>query len=261
MEALKIEREGALMTLTLSQPEARNPLGEREDAAALAEACARINGDLEVKVAILTGAGSVFSAGGNLKRMRARLESAPESEQEIFLRYRKTVQAVIRAIWAIEVPLVVAVNGPAIGLGNDVACLGDLRVAADNASFSAPFVHMGLVPGDGGAWILARAIGGGRAAELLLTGATIDAQTALAWGLVNRVVPRDQLMSESKKLAQTIAEAPSYALRMTKRLLREATGASFEAILEMSAAMQARAHLAPEHRAAVEAFFSRRKQT
>ena len=86
-------------------------------------------------------------------------------------------------------PLIAAVNGPAIGLGNDVACLADIRIAADTAVFGATFLKVGLVPGDGGAWILPRVIGQSRAAELFFTADTIDAQTALAWGLVSQLVP------------------------------------------------------------------------
>jgi enoyl-CoA hydratase/carnithine racemase len=260
MDGLLFERDGALVTLTLNRPEERNPLGEAEDAEAFAEACGRINADPTVKATILTGAGSVFSAGGNLKKMRARLMGAPETELEIRERYRRTVHALVQSLWTLEVPLITAINGPAIGLGNDIACLGDIRIAGQRASFGAPFLAMGLVPGDGGTWILTRAIGTARAAELLLTGETIDAKTALAWGLVNRVVPQDRLMAEAKALAQRIAHHSAGVLRMTKRLLREASGASFESILEMSVDMQARAHRTPEHKAAVEAFFSRSRK-
>lgn len=257
MDFLLFDRDGPVVTLTLNRPEMRNPLGEAEDAEAFAAASSRINADRSVKVAILTGAGSVFSAGGHLKMMRDRLNGPPETGLEIRERYHRTVHGLVRAIWGIEVPLITAVNGPAVGLGNDVACLGDIRIAAEDASFGAPFLRMGLVPGDGGAWILTRAIGAARAAELLFTGETIDAKTALAWALVSRVVPQAALMSEARTLAQRIARHPPDVLRMTKRLLRESTSASFDAILETSCAMQALAHQTPEHKAAVEAFFSR----
>lgn len=260
MDDLLFDRDGGIVTLTLNRPEQRNPLGEKEDAEALTEACARINADRTVKVAILTGAGRAFSAGGNLKMMRERLAGTPETELEIRERYRRTVQAVICSLRNLEVPLITAINGPALGLGNDVACLGDIRIAGEHASFSARFLRMGLIPGDGGTWILTRAIGAMRAAELLLTGETIDAKTAHDWGLVNRVVPQAQLMSEARALAQGIAQHSADVLRMTKRLLRESHSASFESILEMSATMQARAHHSPEHKEAVEAFFSRTRK-
>jgi len=124
--------------------------------------------------------------------------------------------------------------------------------------FAASFLKLGLVPGDGGAWILPRVIGRSRAAELFFTGDTIDAHTALTWGLVSRIVPADALMSESRALAARIGRQPPDALRMTKKLMREADTANFESIMELSAAMQSLAHLTADHREAVAAFFEKR---
>ncbi|MBV9905349.1 MAG: enoyl-CoA hydratase/isomerase family protein, partial [Alphaproteobacteria bacterium] len=156
-------------------------------------------------------------------------------------------------------PLIAAVNGPAIGLGNDVACLADMRLAADNAIFGATFLKIGLVPGDGGSWILPRTIGHARAAELFFTGDTIDAQTALAWGLVSRVVPAADLMKEAHTLAAKISRQPPDVLRMTKRMMREGQNVSFDIIMEMSAAYQALSHLTEDHQEAVSAFFDKRQ--
>ena len=154
--------------------------------------------------------------------------------------------------------MIAAINGPAIGLGNDVACLADMRIAADSAVFGATFLKVGLVPGDGGAWILPRTIGMARAAELFFTGDTIDAATALSWGLVSKVVPADQLLDEARALAGRICRQPPDVLRMTKKLMREGQGASFDAIMDMSAAMQALAHMTKDHQEAVAAFFEKR---
>jgi enoyl-CoA hydratase/carnithine racemase len=151
------------------------------------------------------------------------------------------------------------VNGPAIGLGNDVACLADMRLAADTAIFGATFLRIGLVPGDGGSWILPRTIGHARAAELFFTGDTIDAQTALAWGLVSRVVPAGTLMDEARALAAKICRQPPDVLRMTKRMMREGQNVSFDIIMEMSAAYQALVHLTEDHQEAVAAFFDKRE--
>jgi len=172
--------------------------------------------------------------------------------------YRKGIHRMVRALWNIEVPLIAAVNGPAIGLGNDVAGLADLRIAADSAVFGASFLKMGLVPGDGGAWILPRLIGQARAAELFFTGDTIDAATALAWGLVSRLVPAADLMTEAHALAARICRQPPDVLRMTKRLMRDAERVGFETLMEMSAAFQSLAHLTADHREAVSAFFEKR---
>ena len=164
----------------------------------------------------------------------------------------------VRALWGIEVPLIAAVNGAAIGLGNDVACLADIRIAASNAVFGATFLKIGLVPGDGGAWILPRTIGMSRAAELFFTADTIDAATALQWGLVSKVVAPEALLAEARALAAKICRQPPGVLRMTKKLMRDAIGSDFEKIMEASAALQARAHASEDHAEALAAFFGKR---
>ena len=134
-----------------------------------------------------------------------------------------------------------------------------LRIAADSAIFGATFLKVGLIPGDGGAWILPRTIGHARAAELFFTGDTIDAQTALSWGLISKVVPAGQLMVEARALAERVCRQPPDVLRMTKKLMREGQGVGFDTIMEMSAAMQSLAHLTQDHGEAVAAFFEKRK--
>lgn len=258
MSPLLYDQAAHVVTLTINRPKARNPLGEDGDGALFAAAAERINADRAVRCVILTGAGKAFSAGGNVKAMRER--SAAFSGPGVHLResYRQGIHRIVRALWGIEVPVIAAVNGPAIGLGNDVACLADMRLASDQAVFGATFLKIGLIPGDGGAWILPRVIGMARAAELLYTAETIDAPTALSWGLVSRVVPHDRLLEEARALAQKVAAQPPDVLRMSKRLLREGMTAGFEAILELSAAMQALAHHTADHAEALAAFFEKR---
>jgi enoyl-CoA hydratase/carnithine racemase len=259
LPALLFEKSGHVVTLTINRPDTRNPLGEEGDGELFADAAERINADREVRCAILTGAGSAFSAGGNIKAMRERSGAFAGAGVHIRERYRRGIHRIVRSLWGLEVPLIAAVNGPAIGLGNDVACLADMRIAADSAVFGATFLKIGLVPGDGGSWILPRTIGHARAAELFFTADTIDAQTALAWGLVSRVVPAAKLMDESHALAARIVRQAPDVLRMTKRMMREGQSVSFETIMEMSAAMQSLAHLTEDHREAVAAFFEKRE--
>src|SRR5690242_8135277 len=243
MSALLAEKTGPIVTLTLNRPESRNPLGEEGDGDLFAAACQAINADRDVRCAILTGAGPAFSAGGNVKAMRERSGAFAGAGVHIRERYRNVIHRIVKSLWTLEVPRIAAVNGPAIGLGNDVACLADMRIAADSAIFGATFLKVGLIPGDGGAWILPRTIGHARAAELFFTGDTIDAQTALSWGLISKVVPADQLMAEANALAERVCRQPPDVLRMTKKLMREGQGVSFDTIMEMSAAMQSLAHL------------------
>jgi enoyl-CoA hydratase/carnithine racemase len=258
MSPLLLEIQGPIVTLIINRPESRNPLGEEGDGQRFAEAAAQINANREIRCAILTGAGPAFSAGGNLKAMRERSGGFAGAGVHIREQYRDGIHRIIRALWGIEVPLIAAINGPAIGLGNDVACLADIRIAADTAIFGATFLKIGLVPGDGGAWILPRVIGQSRAAELFFTADTIDAQTALAWGLVSKLCPPEALMSEARALAERVCRQPPDVLRMTKRLMREAQIGSFESIMEMSGAMQALAHTTADHQEALAAFFEKR---
>lgn len=258
MTALKLEKNGSLATLTIDRPETRNVLGEMGDGALFAAAAGEINKDSQIRCAILTGAGTAFSAGGNLKAMQDKTGLFCGSASEIEAAYKRDIHGVITALWNLEVPLIAAVNGAAIGLGNDVACLADIRLAADTAVFGATFLKVGLVPGDGGSWLLPRVIGYAHAAELLFSGETIDAATALRWGLVSRVVPGPLLLEEAQGLAAKIARQPPGVLRMTKRLLREGRTADFATIMERSAACQAQAHMSEDHAEALAAHFEKR---
>jgi enoyl-CoA hydratase/carnithine racemase len=157
-----------------------------------------------------------------------------------------------------EIATIAAINGHAIGLGCDIACACDLRVSADTAKFAASFIKIGLVPGDGGAWILPRVIGYANAAEMILTGDTYSAAEAHDMGLVNKVVPADQVMAEARALADRIAVNPAKSIRLAKRLLREGQHGRLSDVLELSAAFQAIAHETDDHREAIEAFFEKR---
>ena len=164
----------------------------------------------------------------------------------------------VRSIYGLEVPSIAAVNGAAIGLGCDVACMTDIRIAADTARFGVTFLKLGLIPGDGGAWLLPRTVGMSRAAELLFTGDVIDAAKAVEWGLVSRVVPAEALMDEALALAERIAAQPPHALRLAKSLLKHGQTASYDTLMEMSAAAQAISHLTDDHMEGVDAILEKR---
>ena len=252
------ERRGAVEVWTLDRAERLNALPDLGDQRDFAEACAAVNADMGVKCVVLTGAGRAFSAGGDLKAMRDRTGLFAGGEAEIRDRYKAVVHRIVRSLYELEVPLIAAVNGPAMGLGCDIAGLADIRFASDKASFGLPFLKLGLVPGDGGGWITPRYAGYARAAELLFTARTIDAATAADWGMVSRVVPHDDLMGAALALAEEIAAQPSGALRMTKALLRKGREEPFDAVLEATAAMQAAAHLSDDHEEGVAAVLEKR---
>lgn len=256
---IRTERHGRVALLTMDRPEALNAIGSRRDCEDFVAALHALNADRGISAMVLTGAGRAFSSGGNLKGMRDRdgvgpLDQ-PDSTRE---NYRRGVQQVTRAFIDLDIPAIAAINGHAIGLGLDLACLCDIRIAAEGARMAASFIKVGIVPGDGGAWSLAQVVGYSRAAELFFTGDAFDAEAALAMGLVSRVVPPDALLPDALALAERIAANPARALRMTKRLLREAQHLRIGDVLELSAAYQAIAHETADHAEAVEAILSKR---
>ncbi|GAA5233642.1 crotonase/enoyl-CoA hydratase family protein [Verticiella sediminum] len=254
---LLYEQEGPIATLTMNQPEQRNPLTGNSAIPELLAAIERIHGDRSVRCVILTGAGPSFCAGGNIRDMRR--QASPEvSEMDIRDDYRRGIQRLTLALFNLEVPVIAAINGHAIGAGLDLACMCDLRVAAGTATFAESFVRLGIIPGDGGAWLLPRVIGLARASELAFTGDSIDAGQALEWNLVSRVVPGEELMATARGLAERIVRNPAHALRLTKRLLRESLHTRLDSALELSAVYQAICHKTPDHTEAVDAFLEKR---
>ncbi|MBC9904107.1 MULTISPECIES: crotonase/enoyl-CoA hydratase family protein [Achromobacter] len=257
MAFLQIERDGGIVVATMNQPETRNALTGNTAIEEIVQLCADIRQDAGVKVLILTAAGPIFSSGGNVKDMRRFFDDALTPER-ICEEYRQGIQRIPLALHGLDVPVICAVNGPAIGAGLDIACMCDIRIAADTATFAESFVRVGIVPGDGGAWLLPRAVGMARASEMAYTGEAISAQDALAWGLVSRVVPAADLLPTARTLAAKIAANPGGVMRMTKRLLREGQHSSLASLLELSASYQALAHKTAEHREAVTAFIEKR---
>jgi len=256
---ITLEKKGPIAILTLNRPDAMNALGEPGDGEAVRDACAQINKDHSIRAAVLTGAGKGFSAGGNVKAMRDRVGSFAGNPAEVRDNYKNGVHMIVKALYNLEVPLIAAVNGAAIGLGCDVACMADIRISSDNARYGVTFLKVGLIPGDGGAWLLPRVIGMSRACELLFTGDTIDAKSAQEWGLVSKVVPGDQLMAEAEALASRIAKMPPQALRVAKQLLRNGTQANYDTIMELSATAQGLMHHTKDHEEGVAAILEKRE--
>lgn len=256
---LLIEREGAVVTATINRPDQRNAISTQEDIDALTRFCAEIAADRTVRAVVLTGAGSAFCAGGNVKDMAAKQGMFAGSPYDKRGGYRTGIQTIPMALFELEVPVVAAVNGPAIGAGLDLACMCDIRIASEKAKFAESFVKLGIIPGDGGAWFLPRVIGMPRASLLTLTGDTIDAVKALEYGLVSEVVPADQLIETAKGIAHRIAANPGHATRMAKRLLREGQDMKLAPLLELSAAYQALAHHTYDHEEAVAAMLEKRQ--
>ncbi|MBS89692.1 MULTISPECIES: crotonase/enoyl-CoA hydratase family protein [unclassified Sphingobium] len=253
------ETQDHVTTITLNAPDLRNPISDLATVNALIDALMAADVDQEVRAVILTGAGSAFSSGGNIKTMRPGKGLRGHSPQETIANYRAGIQRIPLAFASLEVPVIAAVNGPAIGAGLDLACMCDVRLAAASARFAESFVKLGIVPGDGGAWLLRRIVGESKAMEMSLTGDMIDAAEALRIGLVSRVVDDGELMAEARALAGRIAANPPGAVRMTKKLIRIARTDDIAALLDASAAMQAAAHETSDHAEAVSAFLDKRR--
>ena len=258
-DVLLQNRNGSILTLTLNKPDKRNPISDPDMIDALCAALEAAEADMDIRVIILTGAGTGFSSGGDISKMTTGAGLRAHLPAQTRRNYKAGIQRLPLLFEALELPVIAAINGPAIGAGLDLACMCDIRIAAESARFAESFVKIGIVPGDGGAWLLPRVIGFSKASELALTGDIIDAAEARAIGLVSKIVPDAELMAEAHAIAARIAANPPHAVRMTKRLLREAQGMTLKATLEMSASFQALAHATADHDEAVAAFVEKRK--
>lgn len=211
-----------IVTLTLNRPELRNPISDQEMVDALLAALERLETDDAARVAILTGAGKGFSSGGNIQEMKPGGTLNKGSAVKTRAGYKRGIQRLPLAFAALEVPVIAAVNGAAIGWGMELALYADIRIASQKATFSEMFIKRGLVCDVGGFYRLPAVVGPAKAAELLFTGDIIDAAEALRINLVSEVAPHEALLDRANALAARIAANPPLALRYMKQGLRRA---------------------------------------
>lgn len=247
---VRYQAEEPLAILTLDRPDARNAYSEAM-CEQLVAALDRADRDDAIRCVILTGAGAAFHAGGDVKAMKARSGMFAGEPDELRERYVQGIQSVPRRIAEFRKPLIAAINGPAIGAGLDLACMCDLRVAASSAKLGSTFVAVGLVPGDGGAFFLARVVGFAKALELMLTARVLSASEALAIGLVSEVVADDQLLDVARERARLIAGHPPLAVQLTKRAAYRSWAGDQAAALELAATYQGIVQNHPDHRRAL----------
>ncbi|MBV6272567.1 enoyl-CoA hydratase/isomerase family protein [Alcaligenaceae bacterium CGII-47] len=238
-------------TLTLDRHDVRNALTGTHLIDDIVSTAQWVNLSEQVSVLVITGAGSAFCAGGNIRDMAERQGDFAGDVAECEQRYRRGIQRIPLALQAVEVPIIAAVNGPAIGAGFDLANMADIRIASERAKFGETFLNLGIIPGDGGAWFMQRLIGYQQAFELTLTGRIIDADEAKSLGIVLNVTAPDQLMPTTMALASRIASQPPKATRLTKRLMKMAQRMELKDFLDLCAAFQGMCHNEPEHLAAV----------
>lgn len=253
-----IEKRGRVGVIRLNDPDARNALST-DLIAELVEIVSAADADAGLSCLVLTGNGKSFCAGGNVKDMLhgndPMFGGAPHEMAE---GYRRNIQMMTKCFMGLDVPVIAAVNGPAIGAGNDLACMCDIRVASTAAKFAESFLRVGLVPGDGGAWLLPRVVGLPRALEMALTCRVLDAQEAMDWGLATHVVAPEELEAKAFELAETIASFPPISVRLNKRLMLRSISMGLNECLELSAAYQALVQNTADQKEAVAAVVERR---
>ena len=259
MSSIRSRTEGEVGVVTLAAPDTRNAITDEEMLDDLLDAIDDFESDDSIGVVIIDAEGPAFSSGGNVKDMANREGLFAGAPAETIERYRKTIQQLTRMLATTDLVTIAAVNGAAIGAGFDLVLGCDLRIGTSRARFAHTFIEMGIIPGDGGAWLLPRVVGWQRATELALTARSIDADEAVELGVLLEVVPDSQLSLKAMELAQTIADKPRPAVIMAKRLLRQARTMDLDSFLEFSAALQAVAHTTPEHETAVSEYLERLK--
>jgi len=249
-ETIGVDREEEISFITLNRPESRNAIDmkmRKELVAAIDE----IDEDKEARVLVITGAGSSFCSGGDVKTM-AGLDLVGRKERIQIL------HEVITKIQNIEKPVIAAVNGVAFGAGCSLVMASDLVIASEEASFSQAFLKVGLVPDCGAMFFLPRLLGLARTKELFFTGDVLDARRAEELGLINRVVPADSLMSEVKAMAHKLISAAPLAMGLTKKILHKAMETSLSALLDYEVYAQGLCMQTEDHQEGIRAFKEKR---
>ena len=250
-------REG-VATITLNRPEALNALNI-DLARRLADVIHTVEHDASVRCVVIRGAGGHFMAGGDLKLFKGELGKPAEARRRFFRAMVETVHPTMLAIRRMEKPVIASVEGAAAGFGLSLMCACDLAIAADNAYFSLAYISIGTSPDGSGSFFLPRIVGLRRATEIALLGERFDARRALDLGLINRLVPLDQLGIETSVLAQRLANGPTFAYGATKKLLNASLDRTLEAQLEAEAASFSTCSTTEDFVEGITAFTEKRK--
>jgi 2-(1,2-epoxy-1,2-dihydrophenyl)acetyl-CoA isomerase len=233
-ETVDVTRDGSAARILLNRPEALNAWNE-QFGRDLLDAVETLSTDDAVRAVLITGAGRGFSSGADLKEQRG---SGEDGLPDLSARLKEIYHPVITGLREMPKPVVAAVNGPAVGIGCSLALAADLIVAAESAYFLLAFVNIGLVPDGGSTAFLPARIGYARAAEMAMLGERVPAAQALDWGLVNRVVPDDELEADSTALLERLANGPTRSYAGSKRLLNRRVYADLAGQLEAEAEAQ-----------------------
>ncbi len=245
-----------IATITFKRPKVLNAL-TLEIYAQLRDLFAKLRYTDDVKVVVLTGEGSAFCSGGDVHEIIGALL---DTDVKTHLEFCRMTGETVRNMRMLDKPIIAAINGMAAGAGAVLALASDLRIAAESACFAFLFSKVGLTGADmGAAYLLPRIVGMGRAAEILLFGDTLDSATAERYGLVNRIVPDEQLLATANEWALRLAEGPTLAIGMTKRMLDNESHMDLISAVEAEAQAQALLMMADDHRAFYAANREKRK--
>jgi 2-(1,2-epoxy-1,2-dihydrophenyl)acetyl-CoA isomerase len=258
MADLEVTRQGSIAVLTANRPEARNALS-LEMRAALTDVLHDIEQDDSVRAVVLRGAGDHFMAGGDVKGMADAFTQTPEEIRKQFVLRIHDLHPIMFAMRRMPKPIIAQVAGAAAGAGVSVALSCDLVVAADNSFFTLAYVNIGTSPDGASTYQIPRTLGIKRAMEMTLLGDRIDAQKALDWGLVNFVVPAAQLEAETMKLAERLANGPTFVYGQAKKLLYQSLHRDFEAQLQAEGEAFAACAARADFKEGVMAFVEKRK--
>jgi enoyl-CoA hydratase/carnithine racemase len=257
-ETIILKREEGIATIILNRSEKGNALnGQMFDE--LAVAFNEVARDKELRVLILTGAGKGFCGGGDTSEMGEGGTYSQVEPEEMRQIISQVAQSITRTLQRLEIPTIAMVNGFAVGSGFDYACACDIRIGSENARFSNAYIRVGLAPETGGGYLLPRVVGLSKAFEILYTGKWVDAKEAERVGLLNKLVPAEDLEKETMKLARQLAKAPPIAIRLTKQLVNKGLGTDLETALEMAAAYQAIVMTSEDYREGVAAWQEKRE--
>ncbi|MEM9621869.1 MAG: enoyl-CoA hydratase-related protein [Pseudomonadota bacterium] len=233
-EELLVEQDGYVVTITLNRPERLNAISRNmldELSAKMVEA----DKDPDVRCIILTGAGRGFCSGLDLIDTSDRMDKSGNPSSAGSNRPRQLFDlrdAPINVMWHTDTPIICAINGAAAGYGMDMTLLCDMRIMADNAKLAAVTAKRNVVPESGGTWLLPRLVGWAKAAELYYRGRVVGAEEALEIGIVNTVVPKDELMTTARQWAEEVAENAPMAVRTTKRMMRMGLEESYDTAVD-----------------------------
>lgn len=258
MSELNIDICDHVMLITLNRPDIHNAISHEGMINEIIETFEYANQHQDIRAIILTGAGKSFCAGGNIKDMRDKTDMFAGDEASIAQAYKNGIQRIPLAFSTLEVPIIAAVNGAAVGAGFDMTMMCDIRIGSENARFAESFVKLGIIPGDGGAWFLPRKIGHARAAQMALTGSMVDSNTALSWGIISECTAALDLLPRAWEIAKDIAKNPPLAVRQTKKLLQQSDSLSLPDMLDLCATTQASLHQTNDHSEAIASFLEKR---